>query len=61
MDGEGNPVPTGEASSKVLLTNLVNRVQPLIRYELSDAVALEDGPDPERAAVPADRARGRSR
>jgi phenylacetate-coenzyme A ligase PaaK-like adenylate-forming protein len=29
-----------------LLTNLVNRAQPLIRYELSDAVVLEDGPDP---------------
>jgi phenylacetate-CoA ligase len=30
----------------VLLTNLVNRVQPLIRYEISDAVTLAGGPNP---------------
>jgi phenylacetate-CoA ligase len=30
----------------VLLTNLVNYTQPLIRYELSDAVQLETGDDP---------------
>jgi phenylacetate-coenzyme A ligase PaaK-like adenylate-forming protein len=29
----------------VLLTSLVNRAQPLIRYELTDAVVLEDAPD----------------
>jgi len=46
VDEEGKPVPPGEPGSRVLLTNLVNRVQPLIRYELSDAVVLEDGPDP---------------
>jgi phenylacetate-coenzyme A ligase PaaK-like adenylate-forming protein len=39
-------VPPGEAGAKVLLTNLVNRTQPLIRYELSDSVTLEPGPDP---------------
>ncbi len=39
-------MPPGEPGSRVLLTNLVNRAQPLIRYELSDAVVLEDGPDP---------------
>ena len=30
----------------MLLTNLVNLSQPLIRYELSDAVLLETAPDP---------------
>jgi phenylacetate-CoA ligase len=30
----------------VLLTNLVNRVQPLIRYEISDTVTLAGGADP---------------
>ena len=45
--GEDNrPVPPGTMGSKVLLTNLVNYAQPLIRYELSDAVQLEPGPDP---------------
>lgn len=36
----------GTFGSKVLLTNLVNHTQPLIRYELTDAVQLEAGPDP---------------
>jgi phenylacetate-coenzyme A ligase PaaK-like adenylate-forming protein len=39
-------VPPGTLGSKVLLTNLVQRTLPLIRYELSDAVRLEAGPDP---------------
>ena len=43
---DGNPVAPGEPGSKVLLTNLVNTVQPLIRYELTDSVVLGDGPDP---------------
>jgi phenylacetate-coenzyme A ligase PaaK-like adenylate-forming protein len=30
----------------VLLTSLVNRAQPLIRYELTDAIVLAEGPDP---------------
>lgn len=35
-DDEGRPVPDGVASSKVLVTNLHNLTQPLIRYELAD-------------------------
>jgi phenylacetate-coenzyme A ligase PaaK-like adenylate-forming protein len=46
VDDDGRHVPAGEPGSKVLLTNLVNRVQPLIRYELSDSLTLERGPDP---------------
>ena len=34
------------AGTKVLLTSLVNRAQPLIRYELTDAIVLAEGPDP---------------
>jgi phenylacetate-CoA ligase len=30
----------------VLLTSLVSRVQPLVRYELTDSVTLADGPNP---------------
>ncbi|WP_236794465.1 hypothetical protein [Amycolatopsis sp. GM8] len=30
----------------MLITNVVNRVQPLIRYELSDSVTLTPGPGP---------------
>ena len=46
VDEDNRPVPPGTLGSRVLLTNLVNRAQPLIRYELSDAVQLEAGPDP---------------
>ena len=46
VDEANQPVPPGTLGSKVLLTNLVNYTQPLIRYELSDAVELEAGADP---------------
>ena len=60
VDEDGNPVPPGEPGSKVLLTNLVNTAQPLIRYELTDSVVLGDGPGPERPAIRPDHARGRA-
>ncbi|MFD1214444.1 phenylacetate--CoA ligase family protein, partial [Arthrobacter sp. GCM10027362] len=41
VDAAGRPVPPGELSCSLLLTNLANFVQPLIRYELADAVALD--------------------
>ncbi|HTS95124.1 MAG TPA: AMP-binding protein [Streptosporangiaceae bacterium] len=37
VDEGYEPVPPGTASAKVLVTNLYNHVQPLIRYELSDS------------------------
>jgi phenylacetate-CoA ligase len=46
VDQAGHPVPPGTRGHKVLLTNLVNRVQPLIRYEISDTVTLAGGADP---------------
>ena len=36
VDENHHPVPPGTPSSAVLITNLSNRVQPLIRYELTD-------------------------
>jgi len=36
VDDDGQPVPDGLASSRVLVTNLQNLTQPLIRYELTD-------------------------
>ena len=44
VDNDHNPVPNGEPGSKLLLTNLHNRVQPLIRLELSDSVTIADEP-----------------
>jgi phenylacetate-coenzyme A ligase PaaK-like adenylate-forming protein len=46
VDESGDPVPPGVPGAKVLVTSLVNRVQPLIRYELTDAIVLAEGPDP---------------
>jgi putative adenylate-forming enzyme len=40
VDDDYRPVPPGQASTRVLLTNLANKVQPLIRYELEDQVTL---------------------
>jgi phenylacetate-CoA ligase len=36
VDEAGRPVPDGTTSARVLLTNLHNLTQPLIRYELTD-------------------------
>ena len=40
VDAEGNPVPDGVQSEKILLTNLYNYTQPYIRYEVTDRVIL---------------------
>jgi phenylacetate-CoA ligase len=61
VDGAGRPVPPGVPGTKVLLTSLVNRVQPLIRYELSDSLVLAAEPDPSgRPFVRVARVDGRS-
>jgi phenylacetate-coenzyme A ligase PaaK-like adenylate-forming protein len=36
VDDDNQPVPDGTPSAKVLLTNLYNHTQPLVRYELTD-------------------------
>ena len=46
VDEHDRPVPPGVPGHRVLLTNLVNHVQPLIRYAISDLVTLADGPNP---------------
>jgi len=42
IDAHGRPVPPGERSSRVLVTNLYNHTQPLIRFEVTDEVTLVD-------------------
>jgi phenylacetate-coenzyme A ligase PaaK-like adenylate-forming protein len=44
VDADGNPVPDGEPGAKLLVTNLYNLVQPIIRLEVSDVVAIEPEP-----------------
>jgi len=41
VDDHNRPVSDGVPGAKVLVTNLFNRVLPLIRYELSDITTLE--------------------
>jgi phenylacetate-coenzyme A ligase PaaK-like adenylate-forming protein len=45
VDEHDRPVPAGVPGAKVLVTNLVNYAQPLIRYQLSDVVTPADAPD----------------
>jgi phenylacetate-coenzyme A ligase PaaK-like adenylate-forming protein len=46
VDEHDRPVPPGTPGAKVLVTNLVNFAQPLIRYQLTDAVTESDRPNP---------------
>jgi phenylacetate-coenzyme A ligase PaaK-like adenylate-forming protein len=41
VDHEYNPVPKGQYGEKLLLTNLFNFVQPMIRYEIEDIIGFE--------------------
>jgi len=50
VDGEYRPTPRGEPSRTALLTNLANRVQPIIRYDLGDSVLA--APEPCRCGNP---------
>jgi phenylacetate-CoA ligase len=40
VDEHDRPVPAGQAGHKLLVTNLLMRTQPLLRYEVSDMVAV---------------------
>lgn len=46
VDELGRPVPPGRPGYKVLVTSLIARTVPLIRYELADGVTLATGADP---------------
>lgn len=43
VERDFQPTPVGELSHTVLLTNLANRVQPIIRYDLGDSVRVRAG------------------
>lgn len=59
VDAAGEPVAPGKASHTTLLTNLANRVQPLIRYDLGDSVTVFPAPCPCGSPFPAIRPEGR--
>ena len=60
VDADYRPVPPGEQSHTVLLSNLANRVQPVLRYDLGDSILLRPDPCPCGNPLPAIRVRGRS-
>ena len=59
VDEHQRPVPPGQPSCSVLLTNLANTVQPLIRYDLGDQVTLQAGPCGCGSPLPVIRVQGR--
>lgn len=60
VDRDYNPVAPGELSHTVLLTNLANAVQPIIRYDLGDRVRMRATPCPCGNALPALEIEGRT-
>lgn len=44
VDENNVPVPFGTQSAKVLLTNLANRICPIIRFEITDRIILHNEP-----------------
>jgi phenylacetate-coenzyme A ligase PaaK-like adenylate-forming protein len=44
VDENFEPVPAGQTGAKVLITNLANYVQPIIRYEVGDIVTMATEP-----------------
>ena len=59
VDRQLRPVPPGSAAHTVLLTNLANHVQPVIRYDLGDNVTVLTKPCACGSAFPAIRIEGR--
>jgi phenylacetate-CoA ligase len=61
VDADGQPVPAGQPGSRLLVTNLSNLVQPLLRLEVTDLVTLDPDPCPcGRSLVRARAIHGRS-
>jgi phenylacetate-coenzyme A ligase PaaK-like adenylate-forming protein len=46
VDADGQPVPPGQRGARLLVTNLYNLVQPLLRLEVTDIVTLDPDPCP---------------
>lgn len=60
VDERYQPVPAGTTSHTVLVTNLANLVQPLIRYDLGDRVEVATAPCPCGSRLPAVKVEGRA-
>ncbi|TMR92733.1 phenylacetate--CoA ligase family protein [Nonomuraea basaltis] len=60
VDADYRSVPPGQPSHTVLLSNLANRVQPILRYDLGDNVLLRPDPCPCGSPLPAVQVQGRA-
>jgi phenylacetate-CoA ligase len=60
VDQDGHPVPPGQESDKILVTNLANRVQPFIRFEITDRVTFLEGACPCGSVLPRVLVKGRA-
>ena len=60
VDADYRPVAPGEQSHTVLISNLANRVQPILRYDLGDSVLQRPDRCPCGNPLPAIRVQGRS-
>ena len=60
VNAQYQPVPTGVFSDRLLITNLTNRVQPIIRYELSDSIRVLEQPCDCGSPLPVIELRGRA-
>ncbi|MCL5110721.1 MAG: phenylacetate--CoA ligase family protein [Chloroflexi bacterium] len=59
VDADYRPTPPGEQSHTVLASNLANRVQPILRYDLGDSVLQRPDHCPCGNPLPAIRVQGR--
>ncbi|RJR51762.1 MAG: phenylacetate--CoA ligase family protein [Desulfobacteraceae bacterium] len=60
VDANYKPVLPGEQSHTVLISNLRNRVQPILRYDLGDSILQRPAPCPCGNPLPAIRVQGRA-
>ena len=60
VDAHGHPTPPGRLSHTTLLTNLANRVQPIIRYDLGDRILVKPEPCACGNPLPAIQVEGRT-
>lgn len=60
VDASYRPTPPGELSHTVLMTNLANRVQPFLRYDLGDSILVRPDRCPCGNPMPAVRVQGRT-
>ena len=59
VEADFSPTPPGRTSHSALLTNLANRAQPIVRYDLGDSITVLAGPCACGSPLPAIQVEGR--